>query len=226
MDFIDWLNNVYYEGADFIDEDDFQQFLEEEGLDTDIAALKADYDRYAKLNGDRAETDALADDDTAVDIVEEDEGDDYITLDDNDGKLSDERCKDVIDDMSNDELAPVYKWARENYEPAKGLSDQEIGMKFALDEAWATDLATAYYEANPDLLDKDDESDDAEPEVSETTIISESDNDGDGEVDEVSIDVSGDGKADDAISSDEIDVSPVEDSTIKNILDALADHRY
>lgn len=212
-----WLNRKYPE-AQFIDDDDAESFLTEQDMLDDLID-DFNGDNSDELTADREEVDSLVESDD-----DDDDDDDDIILDDDDA-VSDERCKDIIDE--DDALySEVVSWARANYEPAKGMSEQEIGAKFVMDEDWGTALATAYFEANPDT-DADEDG---------THYTEEVDVNGDGDVDIVETCTDGDGesevvvtKADDAAESAKVEKHLADDEardTFRNIANTLGERRW
>lgn len=239
--FIDFVNKQI-PGVDFIDEEDFNDFIDAEDNGADMLSMLL----YQFENQDEdsiASDDVLSDPEADIDAIadgsELSEGDALsdASCKDKKGCVSDEKCKDIIEDDSNKELYnTAMSWARKNYEPAKGMSEQEISARFAMNtDDWGTKLATAYFESLPEDDDSeaetevaDDAVESADNEATETnddiveeagTVTVAADTDGDGDIDEVSVDITGDGTDDTAIKN------PLDD-TMKNILHTLTDHRY
>lgn len=197
--FLEFINKQVPE-AQFIDDLDLSDWFEslDDGEDIKQSWLDSFNDQAgtrehdAQLAADRSEVDAEA-------------GDEVVQ-------------PDTSDYEDDDEINAMLAWAKDNYAPAKGMSDEDILDLFE-DETSdaASKLAEAYYEAQ--------DTDDDVPEVKDG-FVDKTDTDGDGGVDTITIGEEKDDGSKEVTSMVAIDDTSKDDDSMKNILSALSEHRY
>lgn len=172
------------------------QFVDEDDFESFIANEEEEGEDIRqmwldKFNAEAAHDDQLATDRAAVDTTEDDP-----------------------------EYTAMITWAESNYEPASGMTADAIMDKADNDDAWAEELAKAYYVDN--LSDDNGEDIDG--------FVEKEDVNNDGDIDTVT--VGEEKESDDGDSKEVIETTVIADDTdeadesMKNILSALSEHRY